>query len=69
MQSQFTHKSHINAPIITAIRTSPTSLWRGVTSLILGAGPSHALYFGTYEFSKSALPKYIDISPTIVYGA
>lgn len=28
------------------------ALWRGVASVILGAGPAHALYFGTYELAK-----------------
>lgn len=28
-------------------------LWRGVFSVILGAGPAHAVHFGTYEFVKS----------------
>ncbi|KAJ1659781.1 Fe(2+) transporter [Dispira simplex] len=28
------------------------TLWRGVNSVILGAGPSHALYFATYEYVK-----------------
>ncbi|CAG8516077.1 15460_t:CDS:2 [Rhizophagus irregularis] len=28
------------------------TLWRGVNSVVLGAGPAHALYFGTYEFCK-----------------
>ena len=27
-------------------------LWRGVTSVIAGAGPAHAVYFGTYEIAK-----------------
>ncbi|KAI8064356.1 mitochondrial carrier domain-containing protein [Gongronella butleri] len=27
-------------------------LWRGVYSVILGAGPAHALHFATYEFCK-----------------
>lgn len=27
-------------------------LWRGVGSVILGAGPAHAIYFGSYEFVK-----------------
>jgi solute carrier family 25 iron transporter 28/37 len=27
-------------------------LWRGVASVILGAGPAHAVYFGTYELAK-----------------
>lgn len=31
------------------------SLWRGLPTIIVGAGPAHALYFGTYEFSKHRL--------------
>ncbi|WFD22547.1 Fe(2+) transporter [Malassezia equina] len=27
-------------------------LWKGIASVILGAGPAHALYFGTYELVK-----------------
>jgi Mitochondrial carrier protein len=30
-------------------------LWKGVGSLLLGAGPSHALYFATYEEVKERL--------------
>jgi hypothetical protein len=29
------------------------SLWRGLNSVLLGSGPAHALYFGSYEFFKS----------------
>lgn len=28
------------------------TLWRGVSSVIVGAGPAHAVYFGTYEIVK-----------------
>jgi len=28
------------------------ALWRGVASVIAGAGPAHAVYFGTYELVK-----------------
>ncbi|KAJ3363494.1 Fe(2+) transporter [Allomyces javanicus] len=28
------------------------SLWRGVSSVVVGAGPAHALYFATYEYFK-----------------
>lgn len=28
------------------------AMWRGVTSVIVGAGPAHAVYFGTYEVVK-----------------
>ncbi|PIA13521.1 mitochondrial RNA splicing protein [Coemansia reversa NRRL 1564] len=31
------------------------SLWRGVMSVVLGAGPAHAVYFATYEQTKSIL--------------
>ncbi|KAH0542091.1 hypothetical protein FGG08_003471 [Glutinoglossum americanum] len=31
------------------------SLWRGVTSVALGAGPAHAVYFATYEAVKQSL--------------
>ncbi|EEB07385.1 iron ion transporter [Schizosaccharomyces japonicus yFS275] len=30
-----------------------TSLWRGVTSVVMGAGPAHAIYFSVFEFVKS----------------
>jgi solute carrier family 25 (mitochondrial iron transporter), member 28/37 len=28
------------------------TLWRGVSSVILGAGPAHAVHFGMYEAVK-----------------
>ncbi|KAJ1678241.1 Fe(2+) transporter, partial [Spiromyces aspiralis] len=31
------------------------SLWRGVMSVVMGAGPSHAVYFATYEQTKKFL--------------
>lgn len=30
------------------------SLWRGVNSVVMGAGPAHALHFATYEVCKEA---------------
>ena len=30
-------------------------LWRGVWSVVIGAGPAHALYFGSYEQAKKIL--------------
>lgn len=30
------------------------SLWRGVSSVVLGAGPAHAIYFSVYEKAKEA---------------
>lgn len=34
---------------------SMRSLWKGVTSVVMGAGPAHAIQFGTYEFAKEVL--------------
>jgi solute carrier family 25 iron transporter 28/37 len=34
------------------VRSSSRNLWRGVNSVVLGAGPAHALHFATYEFCK-----------------
>ncbi|AAS51486.1 ACR260Wp [Eremothecium gossypii ATCC 10895] len=31
------------------------ALWKGVQSVVLGAGPAHAVYFATYEMCKSRL--------------
>ncbi|KAF2768585.1 mitochondrial carrier [Teratosphaeria nubilosa] len=31
------------------------SLWRGLSSVVLGAGPAHAVYFATYEVVKQQM--------------
>ncbi|KAL1303142.1 hypothetical protein AAFC00_006574 [Neodothiora populina] len=31
------------------------SLWRGLSSVVLGAGPAHAIYFATYEVVKQEM--------------
>lgn len=31
------------------------SLWKGISAVIIGAGPAHAVYFGVYEFFKNNL--------------
>lgn len=43
--------------LISKISTTEGSLalWKGVQSVILGAGPAHAVYFSTYEFCKAYL--------------
>jgi solute carrier family 25 iron transporter 28/37 len=33
----------------------PRQFWRGVQSVVVGAGPAHAVYFASYEASKLAL--------------
>ncbi|RKO86087.1 mitochondrial carrier domain-containing protein, partial [Blyttiomyces helicus] len=42
------------ANALTRITTTEgfNTLWRGVNSVIVGAGPAHALYFATYEKCK-----------------
>jgi solute carrier family 25 iron transporter 28/37 len=39
---------------IQRIRTTEgaQAMWRGISSMVIGAGPSHALYFATYEHCK-----------------
>lgn len=34
------------------------ALWKGVLSVILGAGPAHAVYFGVFEHTKTTLVNY-----------
>ncbi|KAG0750190.1 hypothetical protein G6F62_000887 [Rhizopus arrhizus] len=35
------------------------NLWKGVYSVIIGAGPAHAVHFATYEFCKERFNKWI----------
>ncbi len=37
------------------------SLFKGLSSVILGAGPAHAVYFALYEFTKENLNSALDI--------
>ena len=37
-----------------------SNLWRGVYSVIAGAGPAHAVHFATYEYCKEKLTVYMD---------
>ncbi|THC95130.1 hypothetical protein EYZ11_005373 [Aspergillus tanneri] len=36
------------------------TLWKGVSSVIVGAGPAHAVYFGTYEVVKELAGGNVD---------
>ncbi|KAI7865462.1 mitochondrial carrier domain-containing protein [Spinellus fusiger] len=36
----------------STLRSTYSNLWRGVNSVVLGAGPAHALHFATYEYCK-----------------
>lgn len=49
-----------NAGVIQSISRITSSegayaLWRGVSSVVLGAGPAHAVYFSVFEATKTAL--------------
>lgn len=37
-----------------------SQLWRGVGSVVMGAGPSHAVYFATYEYVKKMLGNHVN---------
>ncbi|KAI8374788.1 mitoferrin-1 [Blakeslea trispora] len=47
--------STTSSTVTQMLKESPVtlrSLWKGVNSVVLGAGPAHALHFATYEFCK-----------------
>ncbi|KAG0167143.1 Fe(2+) transporter [Apophysomyces sp. BC1015] len=37
-------------------------LWRGVYSVVMGAGPAHAVHFATYEFCKESFERQMSTS-------
>lgn len=39
------------------------ALWRGVSSVVLGAGPAHAVYFSVFEATKTFLCNKLTTSP------
>ncbi|KAM0682919.1 Fe(2+) transporter [Mitosporidium daphniae] len=41
-------------------------LWKGVISVIMGAGPAHAFYFATYEESRRTLDTFLPPSVPLV---
>ncbi|CAO3609793.1 unnamed protein product [Cunninghamella echinulata] len=44
---------------------SQKQLWRGVYSVIMGAGPAHALHFATYEYCKEHFYELLKSKPYI----
>lgn len=40
---------------------------RGMGAVVLGAGPAHALYFGTYEHTKELLAT-VTVNNNVSYG-
>lgn len=51
---QAAYSGVINAASRITTTEGARTLWRGVNSVIMGAGPAHALYFATYEHAKQA---------------
>lgn len=49
------HTTVWRAVVAVLRREGVTGLYRGVSAMALGAGPSHALYFATYEKAKDLL--------------
>lgn len=49
------HNSVIRNTFHIARTEGVFSLWRGMSSVIVGAGPAHAVYFATYEAVKHAM--------------
>ncbi|KAK5721597.1 Fe(2+) transporter [Elasticomyces elasticus] len=45
------------------------SLWRGLSSVIVGAGPAHAVYFATYEAVKQAMGGNASVFGQLTYAA
>lgn len=45
----------VNAVTSISAAEGARSLWRGVSSVVLGAGPAHAVYFAVYEAVKNSL--------------
>lgn len=43
---------------------------RGMSAVVVGAGPSHALYFSSYEFLKNSFTQYTKTEKyhTLVWG-
>jgi solute carrier family 25 iron transporter 28/37 len=53
--SSTAHAGVIRSTYQIASREGFFSLWRGMSSVIVGAGPAHAVYFATYEAVKHAM--------------
>jgi transmembrane carrier protein len=48
--------SGISNAMVTITRVEGfRTLWRGLSSVVVGAGPAHAVYFATYESVKHAM--------------
>lgn len=59
MQMLVAGQQQSNSVILSISRISSSegayALWRGVSSVVLGAGPAHAVYFSVFEATKTML--------------
>jgi len=65
---QMFRKGNLTQGILSSISKISSSegahaLWRGVSSVVLGAGPAHAVYFSVFEASKTFLCNKLTSSP------
>lgn len=49
------YKGMLDGTYKIALSEGVRSLWRGMSSVIIGAGPAHAVYFATYEAVKHTM--------------
>lgn len=67
MQVISSGKAMYSGVINTITKISSTegsmALFKGINSMVLGAGPAHAVYFATYEFVKREIMEEHEISP------
>lgn len=49
------YTSLIQSTYRMAVGEGIASLWRGMSSVVVGAGPAHAVYFATYEAVKHVM--------------
>ena len=78
-QSTAIYSGVLNAISRITSSEGAVALWRGVNSVLVGAGPAHALSFATYEFCRDSLRVQGDdghqiladgaYSPFLRYGA
>lgn len=60
------YNSTLHAAHQIATKEGALRLWRGVGSMIMGAGPAHAIYFATYEQAKRVMVKDAGSEPVAV---
>ncbi|KAI1462980.1 mitochondrial RNA-splicing protein MRS3 [Daldinia caldariorum] len=54
-EASASYKGMIQSTMRIASREGVLKLWRGMSSVVVGAGPAHAVYFATYEAVKHVM--------------